>query len=188
MMVNEVEMAGKYINTGRVILYPTDTIWGIGCDATDPVAVQKIYEIKKRSDRKSMLVLMSSFSMLSEYLERVPLKAEEILRTMVKPTTVIYPGAKNLAENLLGENGSIGIRITSDKFCQKLIQFTGKPIVSTSANVSGSPAPPSYNEIDIAIRENVDLVVDWRRDEVVSGSASSIIRLDENGNFTILRP
>jgi len=188
MMLKEVERAGEYIKSGRVILYPTDTIWGIGCDATDPQAVQKIYEIKKRSDRKSMLVLMADFSMLSEYLERIPLKAGETIRTFVKPTTVIYPGAKNLAKNLPGEDGSIGIRITSDKFCQKLIRYTGKPIVSTSANISGFPAPASFKEIDTGICENVDYVVDWRRDEVVPRSASSIIRFDDNGNFTVLRP
>ncbi len=187
-MVKEIARAGEYIKSGRVILYPTDTIWGIGCDATDPNAVQKIYEIKKRSDRKSMLVLMAGFSMLTEYLEKIPLNAGETIRALVKPTTVIYPGAKNLAKNLLGEDGSIGIRITSDKFCQELIRFTGKPIVSTSANVSGSPAPSSFNEIDTEICEKVDHVVDWRRDEVVPGSASTIIRLDDNGNFTVLRP
>ena len=187
-MFKEVERAGEYIKTGRVILYPTDTIWGIGCDATDPIAVRRIYEIKQRSDRKSMLVIMSGFSMLTEYLERVPPGAREILRTLEKPTTVIYPRGNNLAENLLGEDGSIGIRITSDLFCQRLISFTGKPIVSTSANVSGSPSPGSFNEIEESICEKVDYVVDWRRDETVATSASSVIRLDEDGKITLLRP
>jgi len=187
-MIEEVQRAGEHINAGRVILYPTDTIWGIGCDATDPVAVQKIYEIKNRSDHKSMLVLMESFSMLYEYLEEIPPGTQEIIRSLVKPTTIIYPKAKNLAINLPGEDGSIGIRITSDSFCQKLIQTTGKPIVSTSANVSGSAAPASYKEIDQYIRKKVDYIVEWRQDAADSVSASSIVRLDEDGHITLLRP
>ena len=116
-MVKELRIAADHLNRGHVILYPTDTIWGIGCDATNPEAVQKIYEIKERSDSKSMLVLMSEPEMLVRYLKWVPEKALEIIRSSTKPTTIIYPGAVHLASNLVAEDGSIGIRITSDPFC-----------------------------------------------------------------------
>ena len=138
-MIDEVRKAGITILEGGIILYPTDTIWGIGCDATNPDAVQKVYQLKQRSDHKSMLVLMNGISMLSRYLDRIPESAKEIIASAVKPTTIIYPGAKNFAPNLLAEDGSIGIRITSDPFCQQLIELTDKPIVSTSANISGKP-------------------------------------------------
>ncbi|MCK5134609.1 MAG: threonylcarbamoyl-AMP synthase [Bacteroidales bacterium] len=187
-MVEEARKAGDHIKNGRIILYPTDTIWGIGCDATDPGAVQKIYRIKQRSDRKSMLVLMDGPIMLSRYLDIVPEAALDIISSAEKPTTIIYPGARRLAQNLLGEDGSVGIRITSDPFCQLLIQVTGKPIVSTSANVSGEPAASSFREITANIRDQVDYLVDWRQDEITASSPSTIIKLDKHGEITVIRP
>ncbi len=188
MIVNEAHKAGEFISSGRIILYPTDTIWGIGCDATNPDAVQKIYEIKHRSDRKTMLVLMDGPIMLSRYLDVVPEAALEIIESAVKPTTIIYHGARNLAQNLVAEDGSIGIRITSDPFCRFLLQETGKPIVSTSANMSGEPAAASFREITAHIRKQVDYIVDWQQDEIIASSPSTILKLDEHGKITVIRP
>lgn len=187
-MVEEIGIAVDHLNRGHVILYPTDTIWGIGCDATNSQAVQRIYEIKQRSDRKSMLVLISEPEMLNLYLKRVPERALEIIRSTTKPTTIIYPGAIRLASNLLAKDGSIGIRITSDPFCRMLIESTGLPIVSTSANISGNPSPDAFRDIESGILEKVDHVVNWRQDEIAPSGHSTIIRLDDRGRSTIIRP
>ena len=187
-MNNEVLEAAEHIRKGGIILYPTDTIWGIGCDATNPEAVDQIYRIKNRSDRKSMLVLVDGIQMLYSYLERVPAAAKEIILAAEKPTTIIYPGGKNLAADLLSEDGSIGIRITSDPFCLRLIDQIGKPIVSTSANFSGHTSPSCYREIDNAVRDQVDYVVKWRQEETHPSTPSTIIKLDKEGNPTVLRP
>ncbi len=188
MMVEEVRKAGDHIKNGRIILYPTDTIWGIGCDATDPRAVQKVYNIKQRSDRKSMLVLMDGPIMLSRYLNNVPEAALEIIDSAAKPTTIIYHGARNLAQNLLAEDGSIGIRITSDPFCRQLIERTGKPIVSTSANISGKPSPSLFSEIEPQLLKLIDYVVNWRQEETSPTNPSTILKLDEHGEITVIRP
>jgi len=187
MIDSEVARAKEVLLTGGCILYPTDTIWGIGCDATNPVAVQKIYSMKKRADNKSMLVLISGTEMLSYYLKKIPARALELIESALKPTTIIYPGAIKLAPNLLAEDGSVGIRITSDEFCQKLIEKAGFPIVSTSANTSGNPAPLSFRTIESELLQKVDHVVNWRQDENKSSSPSAIIKLDENGRTTVLR-
>jgi len=186
-MTEEVQKTGTHILNGGIILYPTDTIWGIGCDATNQEAVHKIYKIKQRSDRKSMLVLMNKPSMLSGYMKGVPETAMEIIRSASKPTTIIYPNAKNFAPNLLSEDGSIGIRITSDPFCSQLIEQTGKPIVSTSANISGDSSPASYRDIDMALRSFVDYVVNWRQEEIIQSSPSTIIKLNDQGGISIIR-
>jgi L-threonylcarbamoyladenylate synthase len=182
-----VRAAARIIRQGGVILYPTDTIWGIGCDATNFEGVQRIYHIKKRPDRKSMLVLMNEPSMLSDYLEYVPEQALELIRTAEKPTTIIYPGAKNVAQNLPAGDGSIGIRITGDPFCKKLIEETGLPLVSTSANISGDPSPLSFEEISTEIRNMVDHVVNWRRQEKTKAIPSTVIKIDTKGGMVILR-
>ena len=187
-MTDEVQKTGIIILNGGIILYPTDTIWGIGCDATNPDAVQKIFRIKKRPDQKSMLVLMNHPSMLSGYMEHIPASALDIIQSTRKPTTIIYPNAKNIAPNLLSEDGSIGIRITSDPFCQRLIEQTGKPIVSTSANISGNFSPASYRDIDKAVTNQVDYVVEWRREEIIQSSPSTIIKLDKQGKTSVIRP
>ncbi|MEN8230808.1 MAG: L-threonylcarbamoyladenylate synthase [Bacteroidota bacterium] len=187
-MVDEVKKAAEVIRSGGVLLYPTDTIWGIGCDASNPQAVERIYQIKQRSDSKSMLVLMNDLSMLEEYVERVPEQALEILKLAKKPTTIIYPEGRHLAPNLLAEDGSIGIRITSDPFCKKLIETTGKPIVSTSANFSGEPPPDVYSKIEPGIKEAVDLVVNWKQDANNPSIPSAILRLNSNGTIKVLRP
>ncbi len=187
MIDSEVARAKEVLLAGGCILYPTDTIWGIGCDATNPAAVQKIYSLKKRADNKSMLILMSGTNMLSSYLKEIPAKALELIESALKPTTIIYPGAIKLAPNLLAKDGSVGIRITSDDFCQKLIEKAGFPIVSTSANTSGNPAPLSFRTIESELLQKVDHVVNWRQNENKPSSPSAIIKLDENGRTTILR-
>jgi L-threonylcarbamoyladenylate synthase len=187
-MHNEVREAAGVIRSGGIILYPTDTVWGIGCDATSPKAVQRVYDIKQRSDHMSMLVLVSGPEMLEKYLEKVPAVASEIIRSAVKPTTIIYPGAVNLAANLVAGDGSVGIRITSDPFCRELIHMTGLPIVSTSANTSGKPSPDTFHDIERAIIDQVDHVVRWRQDETTPANPSAIIKLDEHGSTTLLRP
>ena len=188
MIDREVQMAGTVLQSGGIIHYPTDTIWGIGCDARRAESVQEIYRIKQRADYKSMLVLVDGIPMLEKYLEKVPDQALKILEKASKPTTIIYPQAIDLAKNLLGPDGSIGIRITSDPFCRELIRFTGFPIVSTSANISGEPSPASFHQISRAIREQVDHVVGWRQDEKTPSAPSSIIKLEQDGSVTTIRP
>lgn len=187
-MLEEVRRAGQTILGGGTILYPTDTIWGIGCDATNPEAVGKIYRIKRRSDHKRMLVLMSGMPMLSKYLLTIPDQARQIIGSAERPTTIIYPGGRNLAPNLLSEEGSIGIRITADPFCLQLIEWTGRPIVSTSANLSGKPSPALFSEIDEAVIKRMDYVVDWRREETDPAAPSVIIELDSAGTARTIRP
>ncbi|MBN2348561.1 MAG: threonylcarbamoyl-AMP synthase [Bacteroidales bacterium] len=186
-MTEEIKKTIQVLNEGGIILYPTDTIWGIGCDATNPEAVKKIYSIKQREDTKSMLVLLDSENRLSQYVREIPEIAWEILEVSDKPLTIIYPGAKNFAANLIAEDGSIGIRIVRDDFCSKLISRFRKPLVSTSANISGKPAPANFSEIDNAVIHAVDYVVQWRQDDLSKSQASGIIKLEVNGEVKIIR-
>lgn len=188
MIDSEARKASKVVLSGGIILYPTDTIWGMGCDATNEKAVQRVYDLKQRDDSKSMLVLVNGTQMLKQYLNAFPPKAQELIASAKKPTTIIYPGARKLAGNLLAEDGSVGIRITSDPFCQQLLAFTGKPIVSTSANYSGDPSPSLFNEIHPEILHRVDHVVNWRQDEKDPSQSSAIIKLEEGGGISIIRP
>ena len=188
MIEHEVNKAGRVLKSGGIILYPTDTIWGIGCDAEREESVQNIYRIKQRADFKSMLVLVDGIPMLERYVESIPVQALEILETASKPTTLIYPGARNLAKNLFAPDGSIGIRITSDSFCRKLIQYTGFPLVSTSANISGEPSPHTFVQITSSVRLQVDHVVNWRQKETNPSHPSAIIKLERDGSITTIRP
>lgn len=186
-MTNEINRALEILRNGGLILYPTDTIWGIGCDATNREAVDRIYRIKKRDDRKSMIILLDSENRLHSYVREVPEVAWELIEAADKPLTVIYPGARNLAPNLVAEDGSAGIRITGDQFCKELISRFRKPIVSTSANISGESAPAIFDEVTDYIRDSVDYIVNWRQDDLERSAPSSIIKLDVSGRFTILR-
>ena len=186
-MVDDIKKALNVLKSGGVILYPTDTIWGIGCDATNAEAVKKVYEIKQRSDTKSMLVLLDNPAYLSFYIEKVPDIANELIDVTDKPLTIIYPGAKNLASNLIAADGTIGIRVVNDDFCKKLISQFKKPIVSTSANISEKPSPSNFSEIDNAIIEAVDYVVEWRQDDYTKCTPSGIIKLGVNGEIQIIR-
>ena len=186
-MQDDIIKAAEVLQSGGVILYPTDTIWGIGCDATNAEAVERIYEIKQRVDTKAMLVLLDSESRLMQYIAEVPEVAWELLDVADKPLTIIYPGAKNLAANLIAHDGSIGIRITKDEFCRKLISRFKKPIVSTSANISGMPAASNYREITEGIKQLADFIVSWKQEETARSKPSSIIRLGLGGQVEILR-
>ncbi len=175
------------MNEGGVILYPTDTIWGIGCDATNEEAVRRVYEIKQRSDSKAMLVLVDSAVKVDFYVQDVPEVAWDLIEVADKPLTIIYSGARNLAPNLLAEDGSVGIRVTNEDFSKRLCQQFRKAIVSTSANVSGQPSPTNFSEITEELKSLVDYVVGYRQDEIGHPKPSSIIKLDKGGVIKIIR-
>ena len=186
-MKEDIEKALEVLKSGGVILYPTDTIWGLGCDATNKDAVEKIYKIKQRSDTKSLLVLLDNEGKLPSYVQEIPDVAWDLIELSEKPLTIIYSDAKNLASNLIADDGSVGIRIPKDQFCQRLIQRFKKPIVSTSANISGEKAPGNFTQISSEIIDSVDYVVEWRQDDYTIAQASSIIRLGSNYEIKILR-
>ncbi len=186
-MHNDIKKALEVLHSGGIILYPTDTIWGIGCDATNEKAVERIYQIKKREDSKSMLVLMENINFLSRYVEEVPEIAYDLIELSDKPLTIIYPGAKNLAKNLIARDGTMGIRISSEDFTRQLIQRFKKPIVSTSANISGTPAPAVFHEITPEILAAVDYVVEYRQEDSNPATPSSIIKLGVGGEIEIVR-
>ena len=158
-MTEDIKKACEVMAAGGIILYPTDTIWGIGCDATNEKAVQRVYELKRRADNKAMLVLMDSEAKLDRYVSDVPDIAWDLISVSDKPLTIIYSSAKNLATNLLGADGSVGIRITNEEFSKKLCERFRKPLVSTSANVSGEPSPANFSEVSEVIKEGVDYIV-----------------------------
>jgi len=186
-MIEDIKLAIEVLQKGGVILYPTDTIWGIGCDACNEEAVKKVYAIKNREDSKSMLVLMENVALLDRYVDEVPEIAFDLIELTDKPLTIIYDGAKNLAKNLIAEDGSIGIRITSESFSRELIRRFKKPIVSTSANISGSPSPACFAEIDQKIIDSVDFVVSYRQDDLQKAAPSGIIKLGRGGEVKIIR-
>ena len=161
-MTEDIKKACEVMAAGGIILYPTDTIWGIGCDATNEKAVQRVYELKRRTDNKAMLVLMDSEAKLDRYVSDVPDIAWDLISVSDKPLTIIYSSAKNLATNLLGADGSVGIRITNEEFSKKLCERFRKPLVSTSANVSGEPSPANFSEVSEVIKEGVDYIVSYR--------------------------
>lgn len=172
---------------GGLILYPTDTIWGIGCDATNEEAVRRVYELKRRSDHKAMLLLMDSSAKLNYYVQEVPDVAWDLIELADSPLTVIYSGARNVAPNLLAEDGSVGIRITQEEFSHKLCERFRKPLVSTSANVSGEPSPANFSEISATIKAGVDYIVRYRQDDLSKAAPSHIIKLGAGGLVKIIR-
>jgi len=177
----------KVLSAGGLILYPTDTVWGIGCDATNAEAVKRVYQLKQRDDSKALIVLIDSADHLDHYVVDVPAIARELIDVAVKPLTIIYEGAYNLAPNVLGDEDSIGIRIPNDEFCHRLCERFGKPIVSTSANMSGQPTAKRFSDIDSGIVENVDYAVEYRRDDTTPHQPSNIILLSRDGTFKIIR-
>lgn len=172
---------------GGVILYPTDTIWGIGCDATNKDAVRRVYEIKQRQDSKAMLVLVDSSVKVDFYVQDVPEVAWDLIDLADKPLTIIYSGARNLAANLLAEDGSVGIRVTNEDFSKRLCQQFRKAVVSTSANISGQPSPRNFSEISEEVKSAVDYIVGYRQEEMSNPKPSSIIKLDKGGVIKIIR-
>jgi len=177
----------EILRSGGTILYPTDTIWGIGCDATNFVAVENVYKLKHRVESKSLIVLLNDETKLPDYVEKVPDISFDLINSLDKPTTIIYSKAKNLASNVIAQDGSIAIRVTKDQFCRDLIKLFGKPIVSTSANVSGDPSPVIYRDVPDDILNGVDYIVNLFQNRMNSPKPSTIIRLFENGEFIIIR-
>ena len=186
-MLDEVKKAVEVLRQGGVILYPTDTIWGLGCDATNETAVKKVYDIKRRAETKSMLVLIDSPAKLQAYVSEIPDMAWELIELTTKPLTIIYPGARNLASNLINDDNTIGIRVTEEAFSKKLCEMFRKPVVSTSANISGEKSPALFAEISKEIISQVDYVVNYRRDEDQPAKASSIIKLGVKNEIQIIR-
>lgn len=183
----DIQRAVECMRNGGVILYPTDTVWGIGCDATNAEAVERVYKIKQRDDSKALICLVDSDARLQRYVRNVPNVAWDLIDSITKPTTIILDNAVNLAPNLIADDGSIGIRITSEKFSHELCYRFQKAIVSTSANISGEPAAQNYCDIDPRILDAVDYVCESRRNEHKPHKPSSIIKLKENGEFVVIR-
>jgi L-threonylcarbamoyladenylate synthase len=177
----------EILQQGGVILYPTDSIWGIGCDATNPDAVKKIIELKQRPPAKSMIVLMADFRDINRYVSRPEPYIAEYLEKTSRPTTVIYEGALGLAENLVGEDGTIAIRVVRDDFCRNLIKRFRKPIVSTSANISEQKSPENFAGISDEIINGVDYVVKYRQQDLKPSKASALVRFNSKGEPTLLR-
>lgn len=186
-MQHDIEKCIEVLAAGGTILYPTDTIWGIGCDATQTHATKKVYQMKQREDAKAMLVLVNSADMLSRYVEDIPDMAGEIIEINDDPLTIIYPAGRNLAGNILSPDGSVGIRITSDPFCHELIHRFRKPLVSTSANLAGQPAPAIFSEIPADIKTMVDYTVAWRQDDRTKRKPSGILKVKLNGEIEVIR-
>ena len=187
ILEEEVARALAVLKSGGIILYPTDTVWGIGCDATNEAAVAKIYALKKREDRKGMLILTDKIDNVSKYANKIPEIAWELLEVADKPLTLILPDARGVAPNLVPEEGSIGIRVVNHEFCKKLIYKLGRPLVSTSANVAGAATPVTFPEISREIREGVDYVVSTEVEGRPTRKASSIIQLGLGGEIKIIR-
>lgn len=183
----DIRQAVEVMRQGGVILYPTDTVWGIGCDATNAEAVRKVYEIKRREDTKAMLVLVDSDNRIPRYIQNVPNVAWDLIECADKPLTIIFDGAKNLPENLISEDGTLGIRVTRELFSQQLCFRMSKPIVSTSANFSGEPAARCFDEIDEELKSLVDYVCTSRRNDKPASKPSSIIKLSDGGLVKIIR-
>ena len=183
----DIRCAIEVMNQGGVILYPTDTIWGLGCDATNPEAVKRIYEIKQRTDAKALISLVDSETKVQFYVREVPDVAWEVMELSERPMTVVFDGGRNLAPNLLAEDGSVAIRITKEAFSKELCMRMKRAVVSTSANISGQPAPRCFAEISEEIKKAVDYICTSRQDEPPTQTASSIIKLGAGGEVTIIR-
>lgn len=183
----DVKNAFDVLAQGGLILYPTDTIWGIGCDATNEKAVQRVYDLKKRIESKAMIVLVDNDSKLNFYVSQVPDLAYDLIDLSEKPLTIIYDEARNLASNLLADDGSIAIRVTQEKFSNELCKKFRKAIVSTSANISGTTAPANFMEISNEIKLGVDYIVQFRQDETEKQRSSSVIKLGNGGEIKIIR-
>ncbi len=183
----EISKSVELLNKGKIILYPTDTIWGIGCDATNSKAIQKIYKLKGRSENKGMIVLLDSSDKLEKYIKKVPPIAYDLISNSRSPLTIVYSGAKNLAKNIIAKDGTIAIRIVHGRYSGETIRRFGKPIVSTSANFSDQPTAHAFDQIDDRILKGVDHIVSVFRDRVRSVKSSTIIKLENDGTFLILR-
>jgi L-threonylcarbamoyladenylate synthase len=183
----EVADALEVLRAGNIILYPTDTIWGIGCDATNEEAVRRIYEIKNREDSKSMIILVAEERDVLQYVAAPDLAAFDFIEEQTRPTTIIFEQAIGLPDNLIAEDGSVAIRIVRDEFCRHLIKRLRKPIVSTSANISGQPSPQNFSDISNDIKNSVDHIVRWRQDDTAIAQPSQIIKWNNDGARIVIR-
>jgi len=185
-MTEEINKAITVLNEGGLILYPTDTVWGIGCDATNEEAVKKVYALKQREDTKALICLVANDAMLERHVQEVPDIAYDLIDLSTKPTTIIYDKPKGIAKNLIAEDNTLAIRVATDKFCQYLINKFKKPIVSTSANISGRPTPKQFSEISKVLKKGVDYVVNLQQDKIAT-APSSIIKLSNDGQVKVIR-
>jgi L-threonylcarbamoyladenylate synthase len=183
----DLTAALKVLRSGGVILYPTDTVWGLGCDATNARAVQRIFEIKQRAENKSLIILVNSVAMLERYVSNPPEVALEMAELSERPLTVVYDSGKSLAEGVASSDGSVGVRVCTEPFCDALIDALRRPLVSTSANISGSGAPAIFDEISEEVKGAVDYVCLWRQDDRSRARPSSVIKVSGNGVVKILR-
>lgn len=186
-MKDEAKRAAQVIQNGGIILHPTDTIWGIGCDPQNEKAVDRIYSLKGRPREKTMLLLVSGFDMIADYVQAIPQQAKELEARTNKPTTIIYPDAQNLAKNLLPHDKTMGMRITREPFSKTMLNLLGKPVVSTSANLSGEPYPERFEKMSETIKNGVDYIVNIYHDRGFAASPSAIVKLHSNGRLTYIR-
>ncbi len=186
-MDEEIKKCVTLLKEGKVILYPTDTVWGIGCDATCEDAISRIYKIKQRNEKKSMIILLDSAQRLPMYVKRIPLIAWDLLSHVSRPTTFIYKSAYNLPQKLIHEDGTIAIRIVQNDFCKKLIRELGRPIISTSANIAGQPTPPTFDKINPQVINEMDYIVSQECSSSMEFKPSRLIKFLDDYNFTIIR-
>ena len=185
-MQEEIDKAIAVLENGGLILYPTDTVWGIGCDATNEEAVNKVYKLKQRKDSKALICLVANDAMLERHISEVPEVAYDIMDLSTKPTTIIYDDPKGVAKNLIAEDNTLAVRVASDKFCQYLINKFKKPIVSTSSNISGQPTPKQFSEIDEVVLKGVDYIVNLYQDKIAN-APSVIIKLSNDSSVKVIR-
>jgi L-threonylcarbamoyladenylate synthase len=187
LITHSIKESLKILHSGGIILYPTDTIWGIGCDATNATAIKRIYQLKKREEKKSMIILVNSKNMIEDYVSHPSEKMLSFLSQQKKPTTAVFEKAINLPKIIINQDRTIAIRITTDEFCKSLIQQFKKPLISTSANISGEPYPQSFSEVSEQIKKGVNYIVQHRQDDYSTSKPSSIIKLNENNEIEIIR-
>ncbi len=187
IIAEEIRKTVHVLRNGGVILYPTDTVWGLGCDALNAKAVDKVYKIKKRHESKSLIILLSSFEDLERYVQKVPEITEDLISSIERPVTVIYDNARNLPKNVTASDGTVAIRVVRDAFCKNLIETLGHPLISSSANISGEPTPLVFSKISQGIIDSVDYCVQLYHDQFVQAKASSIIRLYTSGEYKVIR-
>ncbi len=186
-MEEEIKKCAKMLSEGKVILYPTDTVWGLGCDATNEEAIDRIYKIKQRQELKNMLILIDKSDMLPLYVSRIPLVAWDLITHTHRPTTYIYPTARNLPKRIIHSDGTIAIRIVNNLFCQKLIKELGRPIISTSANISGEESPQTFHDISPALISQLDYVVPEKYADSIDYKPSRLIKFIDDYNFAVVR-
>ncbi len=186
-MKQDIEKSLEVLKNGGTILYPTDTLWGIGCDATNTSAIKKVFKIKQRSDNKTMIIIIDDVKKLSLYVDEIPETTWDLLEKFDRPTTIIYPKAKKILKKLAAKDGSVAIRVIQNPFCKELLANFDKPIISSSANISGKRNPLSFSEISDEIKNKVDYVVKHKQDMLEQLKASTLIKLEKDGEYKIIR-